>query len=177
MQITCFPEAALACQLSATPQLFSRVGSWRPGRASWRWVLDVNRVRSAVAVVLSAAATASVIYLASRPKRKSGFPSVRNAGPENMQHPPEDWDRTDQAVDESFPPRSAGPLHQVAVFLEFFQPDSRRRCRFNVSEPAPLPTRKSGSYFEYQFLFSHGGGGPRHDVTLSFGAASARREA
>lgn len=28
---------------------------------------------------------------------------VRDAGPENMAHPPRDWDTIDQAIDESFP--------------------------------------------------------------------------
>jgi len=28
---------------------------------------------------------------------------VRDAGPENIENPPKEWDRVDQAVDESFP--------------------------------------------------------------------------
>ena len=28
---------------------------------------------------------------------------VRDAGPENMENPPEAWDKVDQAADESFP--------------------------------------------------------------------------
>ena len=28
---------------------------------------------------------------------------IRPAGPENMKHPPEDWDEVDQEGDESFP--------------------------------------------------------------------------
>jgi hypothetical protein len=28
---------------------------------------------------------------------------TRNAGPEEMQHPPADWDKVDEAGDESFP--------------------------------------------------------------------------
>lgn len=28
---------------------------------------------------------------------------VRDAGPEHMRHPPKDWDRVDEQVDESFP--------------------------------------------------------------------------
>lgn len=30
-------------------------------------------------------------------------PPVRDAGPDNMDHPPKDWDEVDEAEDESFP--------------------------------------------------------------------------
>lgn len=33
----------------------------------------------------------------------ANFATVRNAGPEAMRDKPGDWDRTDQASDESFP--------------------------------------------------------------------------
>ncbi len=29
--------------------------------------------------------------------------NIRPAGPENMEHPPEDWDEVDEEGDESFP--------------------------------------------------------------------------
>jgi hypothetical protein len=35
--------------------------------------------------------------------RKRGFMPVRDAGPENMKHAPETWDRVDEAADQSFP--------------------------------------------------------------------------
>ncbi len=35
--------------------------------------------------------------------RRVGFMHVRDAGPENIENPPEDWDKVDQSVDESFP--------------------------------------------------------------------------
>jgi len=34
------------------------------------------------------------------PKKKK---PIRNAGPESMQNPPEDWEEVDEASDESFP--------------------------------------------------------------------------
>jgi hypothetical protein len=35
--------------------------------------------------------------------RKRAFMPVRDAGPENMEHVPESWDRVDEAADQSFP--------------------------------------------------------------------------
>lgn len=42
--------------------------------------------------------------------RFAGVPPVRPAGPDAMDTPPEDWDATDQAVDESFPASDPPPL-------------------------------------------------------------------
>jgi hypothetical protein len=39
-----------------------------------------------------------------------GFSEVRNAGPESMRSDPPEWDRVDQASDESFP-ASDPPAH------------------------------------------------------------------
>lgn len=36
-------------------------------------------------------------------ERKTAPQPARNAGPEEMQHPPKSWDKVDQAGDESFP--------------------------------------------------------------------------
>jgi hypothetical protein len=36
-------------------------------------------------------------------------PTVRDAGPENMANPPRRWDKTDEALDESFP--ASDPSH------------------------------------------------------------------
>jgi hypothetical protein len=37
-------------------------------------------------------------------------PPVRDAGPEHMENPPRKWDKTDEALDESFP-ASDPPCH------------------------------------------------------------------
>jgi hypothetical protein len=42
------------------------------------------------------------------PKKKP--PHIRDAGPGTMKHPPKQWDKTDEAVDESFP-ASDPPSH------------------------------------------------------------------
>lgn len=61
---------------------------------------------------LSAALAIGAIYIATRPSRRGGFRSVRDAGPEHMLHPPTEWDRVDQALDESFP-CSDPPAHCI----------------------------------------------------------------
>lgn len=38
------------------------------------------------------------------------FSSTRSAGPDAMRDPPRDWDRADQAVDESFPASDPAPV-------------------------------------------------------------------
>ncbi len=55
-----------------------------------------------LSLAAAAATAAGTAVLATR-SRKRGFTAVRDAGPENMKHAPGDWDRVDQAADESFP--------------------------------------------------------------------------
>ncbi len=61
-------------------------------------------------------AAAWAAYALSPPRRmrtrRVPFMPVRDAGPANMESPPADWDRVDQAVDESFP-ASDPPCHCV----------------------------------------------------------------
>ncbi len=52
--------------------------------------------------LIAAATAAGATALANRPKRRRSS-LVRDAGPDAMRHPPVDWDRVDQAGDESFP--------------------------------------------------------------------------
>lgn len=69
---------------------------------------------------LVAAAGLAALMMARPPPRRRGargkFPAtfypVRDAGPENMLHPPADWDRVDEALDGSFP-ASDPPCHCV----------------------------------------------------------------
>jgi hypothetical protein len=67
---------------------------------------------AALAVGISAALLAGGILMAKPWKRKRalGFMPVRDAGPENMEFAPPDWDQVDEAVDESFP-ASDPPSH------------------------------------------------------------------
>ncbi|MBL8552567.1 MAG: hypothetical protein JNJ73_21445 [Hyphomonadaceae bacterium] len=51
--------------------------------------------------------TATAIATRRRRRRHRAEPSVRDAGPENMQCPPRRWDVVDQASDESFPASDA----------------------------------------------------------------------
>lgn len=49
-------------------------------------------------------------------KRENGSRRpVRSAGPEAMRDPPENWDKTDQAVDESFPASDPPPTTATGV--------------------------------------------------------------
>jgi len=45
-------------------------------------------------------------------RRRFVFAPVRDAGPSNMENPPETWDRVDEQSDESFP-ASDPPCHCV----------------------------------------------------------------
>jgi hypothetical protein len=57
-------------------------------------------------MTLAATAAALLAIQRSREQAVSDFVaagSTRNAGPEEMEHPPKDWDKVDQALDESFP--------------------------------------------------------------------------
>jgi hypothetical protein len=61
--------------------------------------------------VLGAAGLVAVTAYLLRPTRTARrlrtpspqFMPVRDAGPDNLENPPEEWDKIDQAVDESFP--------------------------------------------------------------------------
>ena len=53
-------------------------------------------------------AAGTVVALMLQPKRhpstaEESHPPVRNAGPDNMLHPPEEWDIVDEQSDQSFP--------------------------------------------------------------------------
>jgi hypothetical protein len=37
------------------------------------------------------------------PRQRISYMPVRDAGPDHMRHPPADWDKTDEALDQSFP--------------------------------------------------------------------------
>lgn len=55
---------------------------------------------------LIAAGVALGRWLAARDAAPAGtpaMPKVRDAGPENMEHPPRRWDQVDETEDESFP--------------------------------------------------------------------------
>ena len=54
---------------------------------------------------MSAPVRASHICVMADPKKPSPPPAqpVRDAGPDAMKSPPEDWDEIDEAEDESFP--------------------------------------------------------------------------
>jgi hypothetical protein len=56
-------------------------------------------------VGVSAAFLASRLLMraTARPRTRFVFMPVRDAGPDNMEHPPEEWDRVDEAADASFP--------------------------------------------------------------------------
>ena len=56
----------------------------------------------ASAVVLGAFGALAVRYLTSGSAARA-FPHVRPAGPGAMESPPDDWDRVDEQLDESFP--------------------------------------------------------------------------
>jgi len=53
--------------------------------------------------LMAAAATAAGATVRAARDRKRGFTPVRDAGPENMKHAPDSWDRVDEAADQSFP--------------------------------------------------------------------------
>jgi hypothetical protein len=68
-----------------------------------RAVATAGTVAAITAVVLAARAI--------RPRRyRIYYMPVRDAGPDCMGDPPDEWDHTDQAVDESFP-ASDPPTH------------------------------------------------------------------
>jgi hypothetical protein len=62
-------------------------------------------VSGAAAFVGAAAAAAFVASDAVKRQRvrRRACPPVRDAGPENMLYPPDEWDCVDEAMDESFP--------------------------------------------------------------------------
>jgi hypothetical protein len=61
------------------------------------------RPQDAAGALLGLSLAAGALYLATRTQKKPRFRPVRDAGPQNMRHPPRGWDRLDQALDESFP--------------------------------------------------------------------------
>lgn len=58
--------------------------------------------------IMTLAATAAALLVIQRSREQAlaafldGRPT-RDAGPEEMEHPPKNWDKVDQAADESFP--------------------------------------------------------------------------
>jgi len=75
--------------------------------------MNVQQTRTSaligVSIAIIAGASVAAIGLKERRARRA-FQPVRNAGPENMANPPEEWDAVDQTVDESFP-ASDPPCH------------------------------------------------------------------
>jgi hypothetical protein len=45
------------------------------------------------------------------PKDAPSEQDIRDAGPDNMPDPPDDWDEVDEASDESFPASDPAPNH------------------------------------------------------------------
>lgn len=70
--------------------------------------LRPTRLTVGLAFTVGAVAlTGSLLRSMDRPRRmrfpRVKFMHVRDAGPANIENPPDEWDRVDQAVDESFP--------------------------------------------------------------------------
>ena len=60
--------------------------------------------------LIGGALIASAVWLTRRLMQDAhadDAPRVRDAGPENMRYPPDEWDKTDSMVDESFPASDA----------------------------------------------------------------------
>ena len=56
--------------------------------------------------LIGGALIASAVWLTRRLMNEAqadGEPRVRDAGPENMRYPPDEWDKIDSTVDASFP--------------------------------------------------------------------------
>ena len=68
-------------------------------------------VRTILGLGLLAAGAAALYVTASRRAQKSSMPEVREAGPESMRNPPREWDKVDEASDESFPASDPPALH------------------------------------------------------------------
>jgi hypothetical protein len=60
--------------------------------------------------VAAAIALGGLILALRKPPARLAFRPVRDAGPENMENPPADWDRVDEGSDQSFP-ASDPPVH------------------------------------------------------------------
>jgi len=54
-------------------------------------------------LVLVGSAFAGAWYVLNRKPDALASKEPRDAGPHAMDHPPEEWDKVDQAIDESFP--------------------------------------------------------------------------
>lgn len=68
--------------------------------------MNAQQVRKAAIYAGAFVGIAGIVIAARavRPRRyRIYYTSVRDAGPDNMVHPPSDWDCVDQAIDESFP--------------------------------------------------------------------------
>jgi hypothetical protein len=76
--------------------------------------MNLQQTRTSALIGLSIAALAGASTLAAiglqERRARRAFQPVRDAGPENMAHPPEGWDAVDETVDESFP-ASDPPCH------------------------------------------------------------------
>lgn len=79
--------------------------------------MNAQRVGSKALVSISIAALVGGVTMALlRGQRRTYtlyFPHIRDAGPENMIDPPQDWDSVDEMMDQSFPasdpPAYCGP--------------------------------------------------------------------
>ena len=68
--------------------------------------MNTQQVRKAAIYAGAFVGLAGIVIAARavRPRRyRIYYMPVRDAGPDNMTHPPGDWDNVDQAIDESFP--------------------------------------------------------------------------
>jgi hypothetical protein len=65
-------------------------------------------LRALVALFVAGA----VLALTRRRRSRAPFMTVRDAGPDNMEFAPSEWDRVDEAADQSFP-ASDPPCHCI----------------------------------------------------------------
>ena len=73
--------------------------------------MNVQQFRTGALIGVAIAILAGAAKMsAERRRARRAFQPVRDAGPENMAHPPADWDDVDQTADESFP-ASDPPCH------------------------------------------------------------------
>lgn len=63
-------------------------------------------VGGATAMMGAAVAAAAAVLVRdgiARKRARRAFRPVRDAGPDNMRHPPKHWDKVDEMMDQSFP--------------------------------------------------------------------------